>query len=621
MGNPWIRAEQSARARWSCLVSLLLLGGVFPPQAAFAADPPDTLTDVEVDLSGRLFKQVLPFDTTFLINGQAPVTTQRVTVQYIGKPFNFRVAPPKPGDCSTPSPEGEEPPPPECFEQTRNGGERKIACAWEPASGPILWERQEDPPADAKAPLTFRVAIPPLEAKHHYVFNFEVQRALTEDDLKDFRKRAYDVLDPDLRKNRNDNPTDEDNQKLREQLVHELQIVACPGLRIVSDNLFNLAIPYEQLPDEATIDFNRLVGEVLDPQGRIRDNVRGRATNQMSFSQELKSIAENDAFDKLVKGLRERAATGQQGTGALIKEFLDQNQNALRFAGLGDSERSVIALGTPANAAARPEFVETMAPDVAGQFAASYSTAARDLRALEEWLRSLVEGSNRPLLDEAVSSQALTQADVPSLEALLADVELAADLAFALANNAEQVQTNQTKRAASLESLVKEVELQAREAGVLLQSNTLGSFKTQQSWYIAGDFGFLYGPELDKSVPYLGTNIYFRPVNKAVPLSERGGWGRRFAVTLGLTVKSIADANPETRNDLFDNNSLLLGAGLRLTDSARIGVGALIFEERDPNPLLSSESVAYSPYVSLSFDFDVLSFFRGFSAILGNPAP
>lgn len=619
MGIPWIRVPRSTRARWFCRASLLLLGVVFPSQTALAADPPDTLTDVEVDLSGRLFKQVLPFDTTFLINGQVPATTQRVTVQYIGKPFNFRVVPPKPEDCSTPPPEREAPPP-QCFEQTRNG-EREISCAWEPASGPILWERQEAPPPDVTSPLTFRVAIPPLEAKHHYVFNFEVQRALTEDDLKDFRARARNVLESALWANRNDDFTAADNESLRRQLVRELQIAACPGLRIASDNLFNLSIPYARLPDDSKIDFNRLTREVLDPQGRIRDNVRERATNQMSFSQELKSIAENQALDKLIQGLRERAASGQQGANALLKEFLDQNQNALRFAGLGDEERSVVALGIPANAPARPPFVETMPSDVAGQFAASYSASERDLRALEGWLRSLVQGSNRPLLDEAVSSQALTQADVTSLEALLTDVEEAANLAFALANNAEQVQTNQARRAASLESLVEEVEIQAREAGVLLQSNTLGSFRTQQSWYIAGDFGFLYGPELDKSVPYLGTNIYFRPVNKAVPLSEKGGWGRRFAVTLGLTVKSIADDNPKTRDDLFDNNSLLLGAGLRLTDSARLGAGALIFEELNPNPLLGGESVTYSPYVSLSFDIDVLSFFRGFAAILGNPAP
>lgn len=601
--------------RWSCLVSLLLLGGAFPPRPALAQDPPDTLTDVEVDLSGRLFKQVLPFDTTFLIHGQVPVKTQRVTVQYIGKPFDLRVEQPKPEDCSAPRPAGEPPPPPKCFRQLRNDKEEEVPCAWAPAS-PILWERQEVPPPDATTLPTFRVAVPPLEAKHHYVFNFEVQRALDENDLKDFRARARNVLNAALWENRDDDFSTEDNEKLRRQLVRELQIAACPGLRIVSENIFNLSIPYQQLPAESRIDFNRLTGQILDPQGRIRDNVRNRSTTQMSFSQELKSIAENQALDKLIQGLRARAASGQQGTDALLKQFLDQNQSALRFANMGDSERAAVAVGL-----ASPEFVETMAPDAAGQYADSYSATARDLRALDEWLRSLVEGSNRPLLDEAVSAKTLTEADVTSLGAVLDDVEDASDLAFALANNASQVQTNQQARSASLDSLVDEVDLQAREAGVLLQSNTLGSFKTQQSWYIAGDFGFLYGPEIEKSVPYLGTNIYFRPVNKAVPLSQKGGFGRRFAVTLGLTVKSVADENPQTRSDLFNNNSLLLGAGLRLTDSARIGAGALIFEESNPSPLLSSESTTYSPYVSLSFDIDVLSFFRGFAGVFGNPAP
>jgi hypothetical protein len=29
--------------------------------------------------------------------------------------------------------------------------------------------------------------------------------------------------------------------------------------------------------------------------------------------------------------------------------------------------------------------------------------------------------------------------------------------------------------------------------------------------------------------------------------------------------------------------------------------------------------VTYSPYLSFSFDWDILSFFRGFGAIYGNP--
>jgi hypothetical protein len=125
---------------------------------------------------------------------------------------------------------------------------------------------------------------------------------------------------------------------------------------------------------------------------------------------------------------------------------------------------------------------------------------------------------------------------------------------------------------------------------------------TSRSIYVSADVGVLYAGDIKTGAPYVGSNIYFRPVNKDAPPR---GIGRRLALTVGVTLSSIADEDHRTRSNLFWNQSLVLGGGLRLTSSVRCGAGALIFLESDPNPLISEKSLASTWYISFSFDFDV----------------
>ena len=71
---------------------------------------------------------------------------------------------------------------------------------------------------------------------------------------------------------------------------------------------------------------------------------------------------------------------------------------------------------------------------------------------------------------------------------------------------------------------------------------------------------------------------------------------------MGFTLSSIAD---DTRKDLFGDQSLVIGFGLRVSNSLRIGIGELVFKEIDPNPLSQDESLTSTIYVSLSFDWDI----------------
>jgi hypothetical protein len=135
--------------------------------------------------------------------------------------------------------------------------------------------------------------------------------------------------------------------------------------------------------------------------------------------------------------------------------------------------------------------------------------------------------------------------------------------------------------------------------------------RTEQKNYVSVDMGVLYAGALSRGALYVGSNIYFRPINKTAPLGAGSGIGRRLALTVGVTISSIGDENNKTRSDLFWNQSLVIGAGVRLASSVRAGAGALVFREADPNPLVTSRSAATTWYVSFSFDLDLLRGFIG----------
>jgi hypothetical protein len=142
-------------------------------------------------------------------------------------------------------------------------------------------------------------------------------------------------------------------------------------------------------------------------------------------------------------------------------------------------------------------------------------------------------------------------------------------------------------------------------------TTTILDGRTAQEPYISADAGFLYAGDIAIGALYAGTNIYFRPVNKDAPLGEISSIGRRLALTLGLTLSSVADEHNRTRSDLFWNQSLVLGAGYRLTSSLRGGGGVIVFRESDQNPLVTRKTAAITWYVSFSLDLDVAKAVRG----------
>jgi hypothetical protein len=215
--------------------------------------------------------------------------------------------------------------------------------------------------------------------------------------------------------------------------------------------------------------------------------------------------------------------------------------------------------------------------------------------------------SARTLLDAALKSVAGRPADLATLNLLVDDLKAVVTFATAYGGDYDRLQNAAT-------ALVGFVALEARSVTVTLGSSVLSADLARNA-YVSLDAGIAYPWRLENMVFYAGTNIYFRPINKAAPLRYKGTFLHRFALTVGVTTtvkdesRRVEDLRT-TQNNQDTSNSLLLGAGFRVTPSLRVGGGVLVFKETDPNPLLDQTSVVVTPYVSFTADVNVAEIFR-----------
>ena len=164
------------------------------------------------------------------------------------------------------------------------------------------------------------------------------------------------------------------------------------------------------------------------------------------------------------------------------------------------------------------------------------------------------------------------------------------------------------ERDRKITALLDELALEL-DSRVRLLGTTTGGYETRASYYISADIGVGYAPDVEEMFTYIGTNIYFRPVNKKAPL--RGlSFKKRFSIMLGLTNESLESEGQ--LKGIVGTSPLLVAGGLRLNDFIRLSAGAVIFKDEDPNPLITEEQLAWSPYISISIDWNLRKIFARF---------
>ncbi len=554
------------------IVGSLLALAPFAPRALRAqADPcaastADTgFAEVSVNLQAGTVSSVLPFDVPIRFCGTLASGAKRVTLQYVSDRKN----------------------PPQVDDNCR--GPEGAPIAWLPAT-----------PIDGRIDgTTFRTVIPRLESQRYYAFCFRSESEVTPEVAAAFRPLALAALDAGLAPIERGDLTADESEALRRRLLAALLSQMKSDLAIAPGTLFDSREPHNDLADR----FNGRIRQVLEPQLRRKAFLKTYATLQFDLAAALRGLQDDPAVGRLVAAL---AAPSDPNLATLSNAF----RGVLDAMAMSPDATGRAARGLDPASAEGETLDETLDPAVAGAVAARYDALAQALAGFP----ALVERATGP------GGVELPEGDADALRSLAeprGPVARAGAFAATLASTATNVQASLAARTAALDQLAAEVALRAVGVQIVDASST-GTFETFQNYYVSADAGLVAAPELDAVVSYVGVNLYLRPVNKNAPLRQLGNFrqtfSRRFAFTLGLTVQSIADSsngNGPTRQDLFGNQSMLLGAGLRITDMIRIGGGALVFKEDNPSPLITKFDTAVSYYFTVSFDLNVARAFKG----------
>lgn len=577
---------------------LLASLAVFPVAAQDDPSGSDDFVVVNADLEGQLFTSVLPFDVPFILTGSVPDGVKTLEVRCWKLDTDPKTREPRVRSRE------------ELAKNPQSG-----ACF---GGNPLVWSNSIAPTA---ADPKFRLLVPRLDAEAYYQFKFSTEKQVTPDEAKAFTERIDEDIDAllwagsppvttglpvsgDL--SRTETP------QLRSSLVGELLAVTGADRIIEEGSVFNPNTPIEAIHDA----FNDVIAPVRDAQAKIDALAENYEDEVTELNPRLASLATDPALARLRSALAARAAADPA-----FQPLVDEVAAAAAVAPapiLGDGDR--------ASAATLANFV-----DRARSYLSTHGGAIADLRALLAGQPAGEVGSIETQLAPLVAGGQLTAGDMTALRDLGAPRGLigAIDRAVNAQPGASegrigllltQIDGQLRARSAALLAVVAEVRIRAQNT-VIIAGNTTGSFATQSRNYIGADLGVLCAPELDDCTTYAGTNLYFAPVNKAAPLNQFGPFfsrqslKRRVSVTIGLTIEGVSDGG-KTRDDLIDNQSLLLGLGARLSNSVRLTAGALLFKKVDPNPLVDDETLTTSWFLSISFDIDVAKSIQGIGTTL-----
>lgn len=558
-------------------VAFAVLALSAPPLAGQNAADPTAATGflaVPIDLPSRTFGGLLPFDVPFQIQGQAPSGVDRIEVQYQEARQRFPPAPSEPLCAKRACPPDD-------------GG-------WKPMP-PIVWNASGLTEANTRFSL---LVDPPLEANRYYRFRFSFDKKLTDEQAAAFKTAARGAIDETLRPIERTDVLLAQVEPLRQKLIANLKCAAEACSVRAQGRLFDPEQPAAAVRTE----WESVLARLLDPQVKRNRRLQSYRDGQLRLRNSLVEVGTHPALGALVARLRAKA-----------RDDANERTNLERFGPAltlvaPDDPQTLSLLALCVEAPPRPQLDQTWDPGDAEACAQSYRTTGGRLSQI------------RQLVNEQLEAGGVPPAERDSLTALTTGpLVTAGELTDTLDGVAQDVARNLEQRARLLDEAAGYTNAMARDT-LLVDASTTGGESTIRNNYVSADAGFIYAFTISAFVPYVGTNIYFRPVNKAAPLSQRGGFGRRFALTFGVTLASIEDKEPgdtagRTRRDLFSNSSLVLGAGLRLTQSIRIGGGVLVFLRKDPNPLISNTTVGAAPYASFSFDLDVAKAFAGLGKI------
>ena len=561
------------------------------PAAAGAPVADPGIVEIPFDLAARTFKQVLPFDLPFHLVGTVPAGVARIELQMIASRQPIAAT-------KVPSPCGPA--------QIVVPGKR-----WEP-DPPATWTFS--PLLDQAAPVKFILTVPALEAQRYYLFKVRILSTVTPDKAAAISHLARSLFDRTLAPVPRDTSLRiSDTEQIRTDLVADVKSALGADQIIARATIFDPCLGELEPAKAAGLRraFRDRLQPIVDAQNGAYDDLTVLNDSRQALQQALDQIVADSPLQSLLDRL-ELAAKSDPAISLFVLRDGGADLAAARLSSAVEAALAGPSLPPPGSS------IAVVAGFDLTSLNRTYAATADRLNRLADWLGELARPSGTA---PTGLQHLLTAADRQAVAQLLGGaVARAQGAAARLQDFSTQLQDQLTQRDAALDALARQISSRAVDE-VTADASTTGNANTFQHYFITADLGLLYSWGVSKLVPYAGTNIYFRPVNPDVPLSQKGGFGRRFSVTLGYTLQGIADTNEVTRKDLFGGGSLVVGAGLRLTESIRLAAGALVFIKESSNPLVTDERVSATPYLSLSFDWKIAKTFAVIGQKLFSSAP
>jgi predicted RNA-binding Zn ribbon-like protein len=529
-------------------------------------------TKILVDLNAAAIEGTLPFEVPFILTGTAPARTIRLRIEVAntaGKRGGSQAQSQSQSQCSTEQP-----------------GDQKL---FENAPG-YEW-RQRNGASTTDTPFAIPI-LDPLAAQQTYRFRFTLLKQLDADAAMKFTKDAATRIDRALSGVSLKTPSDAVASVLRETLRQEFRIVLGCGRVLAASSLFG---------DDATwVDHRReflarVVRDVLTPQRAREVALDQYDISSGALSEALSAQLTSPALSRFFAA----AATVPE-----MKVIVDRNKDGVSLIELQKMEIVRLATGQPPTG----DDLDVMTvADSASMIVvkARYSTLFARIAALREAMERLTDDARfKDMLVALIKRKSLSQSDLDDVRAGIAKVTIPLGLAGQIESQLGRAAVAIAPRTRGILALADAADVLARDMFVE-EAQTSGDYQTQATWYVSADAGLAWGTGLSTVVPYVGTNVYFRPINKNAPLRDYGDFWHRFSLTIGTSVKTISDN--ATRFDIFGTQAVIAGAGLRVTQSLRLGAGTIVFKKLNENPLRTDKVLATDLYFGGSFDLDVVS--------------
>lgn len=482
--------------------------------------------EVTLDISGRSFSDVLPFDVPFILSGTTGISDKITVDKILAIECFYQINSSGKDDQKIPDSVEEK--------KYKDGKDDRMYASWQNNGADTKW----------------RLSIKELRPNRHYSFFFKFKRKLADDEKAKLVARASKIIPQLVAQNVDNSIVSLSTDKIWDIVTKTMNVL---GSDLAENGQTITAINLKPADQEI----------ITKAMGDLSFAFQQRIDEQQSISWNIEALRADSTTLSKVLGIYKTSTDKKQ-----------ENINAINNA--------VLFLGSVFN----------------------YPKGDNAINKGQSYLDNI--GRVKAELEKAnIQGNEYGKVKTDLIDHL-------GDITDNFNGYAESINNLSKVTDAEMDKFVATV-ISSYEDAILVTATTINNnFVTRSNTYITADIGVALLPSIGKMVPYLGSNIYLRPINQDRPLYMKDflwkDFDRRFSLMLGLTYSTLAKDG--YRDNLMSTFNLITGAGLRIADFVKVNGGVVWYTKLNTNPLNTNNTVRGLGFVSLSFDLQIKTVFH-----------